>query len=93
MNIVPKPLKATIRDGETLFGSTTKIVAPIDVIIKELNFLDYEEADENFAVFEIGETEYDYEIVIDGNIKVLSKTSEGLFHGAMTLKQLIFDGY
>ena len=93
MNIVPKPLKSIVCDGETLFGSTTKIVAPIEVITKELNFLDYEEADENTATFEIGETEYDYEIVIDGNIKVLSRTNEGLFHGAMTLKQLIFDGY
>lgn len=93
MNIVPKPLHTTLLDGETNFSSRTRIVSPIEVIVKELNFLDYEPAEENTAIFEIGETEYDYEIVIDGNIKVLSKTNEGLFHGAMTLKQLIFDGY
>ena len=92
MNIVPKPLNIALLVGETLFSSGTKIVSPIDVVVKELNFLDYEKAEENSAVFEIGETEYDYEIVIDGNIRVLSKTNEGLFHGAMTLKQLVFDG-
>ena len=93
MNIVPKPLSIALSGGETLFSSATKIVSTIDVIVKELNFLDYEKAEENTAVFEIGETEYDYEVVIDGNIHVLSKTNEGLFHGAMTLKQLVFDGY
>ena len=93
MNIVPKPFKTTVAEGKTLFSSKTKITAPIEVIVKELNFLDYEKADENTAIFEIGDTDYDYELIIDGNIKVLSKTNEGLFHGAMTLKQLIFDGY
>ena len=93
MNILPKPLKTTLKDGQTKFGANTKIVAPIDVIEKELKFLDYEIAHENTAIFEIGDTEYDYELTIDGNIKVVSKTNEGLFHGAMTLKQLVFDGY
>ena len=93
MNIVPKPLKTTLLEGETTFSADTKIVSPIDVIVKELNFVDYEKAVENSAVFQIADTEYDYELIVDGNIKVLSKTNEGLFHGAMTLKQLVFDGY
>jgi hexosaminidase len=93
MNIVPKPLKTTLLEGETTFSADTKIVSPIDVIVKELNFVDYEKAVENSAVFQIADTEYDYELIVDGNIKVLSKTNEGLFHGSMTLKQLVFDGY
>ncbi len=93
MNIVPKPLKTTLLEGETTFSADTKIVSPIDVIVKELNFVDYEKAVENSAVFQIADTEFDYELIVDGNIKVLSKTNEGLFHGAMTLKQLVFDGY
>ena len=93
MNIVPKPFESKITAGETTFSSATQIIAPLDVIVQEMNFLDYEKDVENRVVFEIAETEYDYEIVIDGNIRVWSKTNEGLFHGAMTLKQLVFDGY
>ena len=93
MNIVPKPLSITVLEGETLFSNSTEIVSPIDVIVKELNFLDYEMGDDNKAIFQIAPTEYDYEIVINGDIRVVARTNEGLFHGAMTLKQLIFDGY
>ena len=57
MNIVPKPFSVAILNGETKFSSATKIESPIDVIVKELNFLDYERAEENVAVFEIVETE------------------------------------
>lgn len=93
MNVVPKPFESKLTGGTTRFSASTRVDCQIDVIKEELGFLDYEEGDANTAIFEIGQTDYDYELTIDGNVKVVSATNEGLFHGAMTLKQLIFDGY
>lgn len=92
MKIVPKPYSYTQESGQTRFSASTVVVAN-DVIKGALAFLDYEKCDENTAVFEIAKTDYDYELIVDGSIKVIANTDEGLFHGAMTLKQLIFDGY
>jgi hexosaminidase len=93
MNVVPKPFEEKLTGGTTRFSASTRVDCQIDVIKEELAFLDYEAGDCNYATFLIGDTDYDYELVIDGNITVLSSTNEGLFHGAMTLKQLIFDAY
>lgn len=92
MKIVPKPYSILKSEGQTVISASTKIESS-DLIKKELAFLDFENGEENFVAFEIADTEYDYELVADGNVKVISSTEEGLFHGAMTLKQLIFDGY
>lgn len=93
MNIVPKPFESKLTGGTTRFSASTRVDCPFDIIKEELNFLDYEEGQLNDATFKIGDTDFDYELVIDGNVTVLSTTEEGLFHGAMTLKQLIFDAY
>lgn len=93
MNIVPKPFESKITGGTTSFSASTRVNCPFDVIKTELGFLDYEGGEPNQITFEIGDTDFDYELVIDGDIKVTAKDEEGLFHGCMTMKQLIFDGY
>ncbi len=93
MNIIPKPFDTKILDGTTVFSASTQIECACDVLRHEIGFLDYEQAEKNILAFEIGPTEYDYELIINGNIIVRANTNEGLFHGCMTLKQLIFDGY
>lgn len=92
MKILPKPYSIRLESGQTRFSASTVVVAN-DLIKKELFFLDFESGEKNEVRFEIAPTEYDYELVVDGDVKVVSSTDEGLFHGAMSLKQLIFDGY
>ncbi len=93
MNIIPQPFDAKVMNGTTVFSASTQIVCESDVLRREIGFLDYEQGENNTLTFEISPTEYDYELIIDGNILVKASTHEGLFHGCMTLKQLIFDGY
>ncbi len=93
MNIIPRPFSVKRENGTTTFSASTHVKCQNDVIKSELNFLDYESDVENTLTFELAETEYDYELIVDGNISVKANTEEGLFHGCMTLKQLIFDGY
>ncbi len=94
MNIIPKPFKEKVLDGTTIFSASTRIVCENEVILREINYLDYENSGvENTLTFEIGYTDFDYELVVDGDILVKAKDDEGLFHACMTLKQLIFDGY
>lgn len=93
MRIIPKPDYISETEGKTVFSKATEIISPITIIEKELKFLDFERSKANKAEFIIADTDYDYELVIDGDIKAVSRTNEGLFHAAMTLKQLIFDTY
>ncbi len=93
MNIIPKPFETKTLDGSTVFSASTQIVCTQDILRQEIGFLDYEPGEQNTLTFEIAQTDYDYELIVDGNILVKASTYEGLFHGCMTLKQLIFDGY
>lgn len=92
-NILPKPTSEEKKDGKTVFSADTVIKAPAKIIVSELKFLDFENGASNKANFVLGECDADYKLIIDGNIKAVSNTEEGLFHAAMTLKQLIFDAY
>ncbi len=93
MNIIPKPFSVKKGNDTTIFCASTRIISDNDLLKKELDFLDFKEGASNSLTFEICDSEFDYEVIIEGDIIVKSSTSEGLFHGCMTLKQLIFDGY
>ncbi len=93
MNIIPKPFAIKVGDGTTVFSASTQIECEADILRHEIGFLDYEQGEQNTLTFEIAPTQFDYELIVDGNILVKANTNEGLFHGCMTLKQLIFDGY
>ncbi len=93
MKILPRPYKIETKDGQFEFNANTHIICPVAIVEKELKFLDFESGKENKIEFAIGDTEFDYEMTISENIAVKSKTEDGLFHAAMSLKQLIFDGY
>ncbi len=93
MNIIPRPFSVQKTQGVTIFSASTRIVCDNLLLESELRFLDFENGELNTLTFEICDCEYDYEVIVDGNVVVKSASNEGLFHGCMTLKQLIFDGY
>lgn len=91
VNIIPKPLKIENAEGSFRFDSAVRVFAPVPIISSM-----FDEPDETVApdgrtvVFELGVTEYDYVLeIFDTGVKAVAGDAEGLFHAAITLKQLV----
>lgn len=93
MKIIPKPLSITMGKGEFVFSASTALDASLEKYRGELFFLDFEKGEDNAVIFEMADTEFDYSMVIDDNVKITAGGAEGAFHALMTLKQLIFEYY
>lgn len=93
MKIVPKPHQIKIKQGSFIFSAATAVDCPLTVVQAELFFLDFDKNKENRIVFSKSAITEDYIIEIDDDIVVKASSEEGMFHAAMTLKQLIFEGY
>lgn len=93
MRIVPKPQSIKICEGYFRFSAATALEGASKRVAEELFFLDFESADKNSIRFEKCQIDCEYSIEIGDDIIVRSNSDEGFFHAAMTLKQLIFEGY
>lgn len=93
MKIIPRPSKIKLDKGKFTYSASTALINCSDIIKDELNFLDFEKGEPNEIEFLIEECGWDYAIEIGEKIRVAAPSEEGHFHAAMTLKQLIFDGY
>lgn len=86
MLIVPRPFKTEEREGAFDFSLASGVSAPLPVIAEILGKPAAENADIVFAVAPC-EADYVLEVSPDG-VRAESASGEGLFHAAVTLKQL-----
>ncbi len=94
MRVLPKPAKIDVYDGVFIFSKNTKIVGASKLVEDELHFLDFNDGKDNFVEFMLGSCKGSYSVVTTPDkIVVIANDQEGLFYGAMTLKQLILDYY
>lgn len=85
MNIVPKPFRTEIDEGSFLFRSDAKVAADLPVIAEMFGGA----SESSRVVFRKGDTEWDYTLTVTPEgIVALAADDEGLFHAAVTLKQL-----
>lgn len=86
MNIVPKPFRTEISEGSFLLRSDIEVNVDLPVIANMFGGF----SSSSSVTFRKEKTDWDYEIVVSrSGVVATASDDEGLFHAAVTLKQLI----
>ena len=93
MNVVPKPYESELREGRFVFTADTAISSPLPAVVRLLDAFGNggrPAFERNRIEFSLTQVPYDYVLeVTENKIIVVAPREEGLYHGAVTLKQLL----